>query len=142
MPRSRQRHSPLLSEEALSLYQGLAAATLSAVAVWIWYLAMEPYVRRWWPRTLITWTRLLQGRLGDTLLGRDILVGGVFGLGLVLVAQCDSLLPTWLHLPEPVSAWYAPASNFTVVLVAGLLVYGTYRSLPRRSVFQGRSAGP
>ena len=34
-----------------------------ASIVWLFYLALEPYVRRLWPELLIGWTRLLSGNL-------------------------------------------------------------------------------
>lgn len=43
--------------------------------VWLAYLALEPAVRRHWPQTLVSWTRLLAGRLRDPLVGAHILVG-------------------------------------------------------------------
>ena len=46
---------------------------------WLAYLAFEPHVRRLWPRTLITWTRVMSGRLNDPLVGRDLLVGILAG---------------------------------------------------------------
>jgi hypothetical protein len=55
--------------------------------VWISYVAIEPYLRRLWPRTLISWTRMLEGRWRDPLVGRDVLLGttaaGAIWLGLV-----------------------------------------------------------
>jgi serine/threonine-protein kinase len=47
---------------------------------WVLYVALEPYVRRHWPQTIISWSRLLAGRLRDPLAGRDILFGVLFGL--------------------------------------------------------------
>jgi serine/threonine-protein kinase len=44
------------------------------------YLAIEPFVRRHWPRTIISWSRLLAGRFRDPLLGRDLLTGVVLGV--------------------------------------------------------------
>jgi hypothetical protein len=38
---------------------------------------MEPFVRRYWSNSLITWNRLLSGRFGDVRVGRDVLVGWV-----------------------------------------------------------------
>ena len=49
-----------------------------AGAVWMVYVAVEPYVRKYWPGVLIGWSRLLAGRWHDPLVGRDILVGVVF----------------------------------------------------------------
>src|SRR5439155_15389206 len=42
---------------------------------WILYIALEPYLRRRWPHSLISWTRLLRGYVGDTLVARDVLIG-------------------------------------------------------------------
>ena len=47
----------------------------NAVVVWMLYLALEPFVRRYWPQTLIASTRMLSGQIRDALVGRDILVG-------------------------------------------------------------------
>ena len=39
------------------------------------YIALEPYVRRRWPQTIISWSALLQGKWRDPVVGRDVLVG-------------------------------------------------------------------
>jgi hypothetical protein len=44
-------------------------------AVWMLYLALEPYVRRYWPQAIISWTRVLAGRWRDPLVGRDVVLG-------------------------------------------------------------------
>jgi len=48
------------------------------------YLAFEPFVRRRWPGVLVSWTRALSGDLRDSLVGRDLLVGLLSGVWLVL----------------------------------------------------------
>ena len=42
---------------------------------WVLYIALEPYVRRRWPATLVSWSRLLAGGFRDPLVGRDVLAG-------------------------------------------------------------------
>jgi serine/threonine-protein kinase len=42
---------------------------------WAAYIALEPVVRRHWPHSLVSWSRMLAGGLRDPLLGRDILIG-------------------------------------------------------------------
>ena len=44
------------------------------------YLALDPYVRRHWPHAIISWTRLMAGKLRDPLVGRDLLYGVILGL--------------------------------------------------------------
>ena len=46
-----------------------------AALIGLMYIALEPYVRRLWPETLVSWSRLLIGRSTDPLVGRDLLVG-------------------------------------------------------------------
>jgi len=47
--------------------------------IWVLYLALEPYVRRNWPQTIISWTRFISGRFRDPLVGRDLLFGVLLG---------------------------------------------------------------
>jgi len=46
-----------------------------ASLAWVSYVGVEPYVRRRWPVLLIGWTRLLDGRAGDGLVGQALLAG-------------------------------------------------------------------
>jgi eukaryotic-like serine/threonine-protein kinase len=50
--------------------------------LWVVYLAVEPYVRRFWPTTLVSWSRLMTWQWRDPLVGRDVLLG--VGLGAVM----------------------------------------------------------
>lgn len=62
-------------------------ALVLAALVWILYLAFEPFLRRRWPDGIISWSRLLAGKLRDPLVGRDVLVGGLLGAaGMPLLA--------------------------------------------------------
>ena len=74
----------------------LIAATLIAACG---YLALEPFARRLWPNTLISWTRLTRGRLRDPLIARDILIGGAVGALVLLIQRLEFLVPTWLGRP-------------------------------------------
>ena len=47
--------------------------------LWLLYMALEPYVRRFWPATLVSWSRLMAGQWRDPLVGRDILFGIALG---------------------------------------------------------------
>jgi hypothetical protein len=80
----------------IALGWGLLAAGLVALL----YLALEPYVRRKEPQTLISWSRLLSGKFRDPLVGHDLLVGSLYGVALVIVEVSDNLiLPLLKKLP-------------------------------------------
>jgi hypothetical protein len=51
----------------------------------VFYLALEPFVRRRWPQALISWTRLLAGSVRDPLVGGHILLGVTLGVALAIV---------------------------------------------------------
>ena len=71
----------------------LGVRLLVAGLVWISYLALEPYLRRNWPQVLVSWVRLLDGRLRDPLVGRDCLFGAVLGVAYYLAGRSLIFLP-------------------------------------------------
>ena len=81
------------------LFAALGLALLRGAFVWVAYLALEPYVRRRWPDLLISWTRLLSGRFRDPLVGRDVLIGMIFGGVIAIVFQIDNGLPSFWNVP-------------------------------------------
>jgi serine/threonine-protein kinase len=88
--------------ESGSLLAQISFAVFTGAAVWVYYIALEPYVRRLWPHSIISWSRLLLSRLRDPMVGRDVLVGCLLGIGMVLVLQLGSLLASWAGLPRTV----------------------------------------
>ena len=58
----------------------LAWGLFLGTSAFLFYLAVEPFVRRRWPEILISWSRLVMGDLRDPMIGRDILIGAVFGV--------------------------------------------------------------
>jgi hypothetical protein len=71
--------------EVLVLTSGALVGALSAAPVWALYLAFEPYVRRRWPQSMVTWSRVLNGRFRDPLVGGHLVFGVALGIGLALV---------------------------------------------------------
>jgi serine/threonine-protein kinase len=104
----------------IALGWALPITTLATVM----YLALEPYVRRRDPHTLISWTRLLAGQWRDPLVGRDILIGTCYGVLLTLFEMSDNLLlPLFGKLP-PMPSGIDPRNLVGVRLaLGGLLVY-------------------
>jgi hypothetical protein len=73
-------HQPSGVHEVAVLQRAIADALLWAAILYVLYLALEPFVRRRWPATLIASTRLLSGNVRDPMVGRDLLIGIVTGL--------------------------------------------------------------
>jgi len=74
--------------DALGLFIiAVSTALFLSGVVWLLYLAVEPWVRRHWPKTIISWSRLLSGQVRDPLVGRDILFGVILGIVWILVFQ-------------------------------------------------------
>ncbi len=74
---------------------------------WIFYVALEPYVRRRWPATLVSWSRLLAGGFRDPVVGRDVLAGCLWGALTAVLFRLPWHLPSWLGDP-PAYAFSAP----------------------------------
>jgi hypothetical protein len=89
------------------LFRGLGFSC----SLWVLYIALEPYVRRRWPATLVSWSRLLAGGFRDPLVGRDLLVGCLFSaLGCVLT-RLGWFVPSWLGQP-PTPPYGGPQWQF------------------------------
>jgi serine/threonine-protein kinase len=87
-------HLPLAFAESGMILRAISSALMIAAVYWVLYTAQEPYVRRRWPHSLITWTRLLSGRWGDPMVGAQILIGLVLGLaGRTLRATAQVMAP-------------------------------------------------
>ena len=69
----------------------VCTSVFGGMVVWTVYLALEPYVRRNWPRTLIGWTSAFGGHLRDAVVGRDLLAGVALGTAWVLVIQAAEM---------------------------------------------------
>jgi hypothetical protein len=79
----------------------------------MWYLALEPTVRRRWPWRLVASGRLLDGRLRDPLVGRDLLVGLAAGTLIALQPRLLSIAAGWFGPPPvPLTLPVAPTMAF------------------------------
>lgn len=65
----------------------VSTALFMSGLTWVLYMALEPYVRKLWPELIISWTRLMSGRVRDTLVGRDVLYGVMLGLASTLLFE-------------------------------------------------------
>jgi serine/threonine-protein kinase len=72
--------------------------------VWLTYLGVEPYIRRFSADALIGWQRLIAGNWRDPRVGRDIMIGVSVGVAMTLVYAVHNLLPPLMGQPEPMPA--------------------------------------
>jgi len=77
----------------------LGHALIRGVTMLLAYLAIEPYVRRLWPSVLVSWARLVAGRLRDPIIGRDVLVGVAAGAALPFVFMGAQSVERALGMP-------------------------------------------
>ena len=78
-------HSANPGIEAPQIFGALSFGAFTGGMVWVYYLAIEPYARRFWPDALLGWTRLLSGRIRDPRVGRELLIGLACGAAGVLI---------------------------------------------------------
>jgi serine/threonine-protein kinase len=91
-------HVPNFHELVIFL-MAVSWGLFEAAFLWLLYLALEPYVRKHWPQTLISWNRILAGEFKDPLVGRDLAIGTLWGLGLNLIGCLQTYLGLKLGFP-------------------------------------------
>ena len=111
----------------------LAWGLLWSCFLWVLYIAMEPYVRRRWPATLVSWSRLMAGGFRDPLVGRDVLAGCLWGAFGTVLWRLEWFVPSWLgHLPpKPLSGpdWQFLGARTTIADTSNSLIFGLFGSL-------------
>jgi predicted Ser/Thr protein kinase len=79
-------------EMMLPFTVAISTALFFSGLIWVLYLSLEPYVRRHWPQALVSWSRIVMGRLRDPLVGRDVLFGVILGVVWILIFEVSQLL--------------------------------------------------
>jgi len=88
-------HVPELGGELSIFFRIAGLSFVLSIFPWIFYIALEPFIRRRWSELIISWSRLMAGDFRDPLVGRDILVGGLLGLCNTAAIYLGVLLPQW-----------------------------------------------
>jgi serine/threonine-protein kinase len=88
---------------------------INAIQVWIIYLALEPWVRRRWPQSMISWSSYTVKGWRDPLVGRDLLYSVSVG---VLFALLD-LLQSAIRAPASAPV-FPPAGLFALMGVTSI----------------------
>ncbi len=68
---------PAFFSELDRFSHSMRIALYLASATWLFYLALEPIVRRNLPELIVSWNRVLAGDWRDPLVGRDVLLGAL-----------------------------------------------------------------
>jgi hypothetical protein len=104
--------------EMRRLMSALIDPTFEGAFVWVFYLAIEPYARRFWPDGLLGWTRLLSGRVRDARVGRDVLVGLLFSAAWLVL----SIVGRTIHVRLGYTATPPPFGQTVSMLLGGSTV--------------------
>jgi serine/threonine protein kinase len=105
-------HHVAAAGEVLNFITSVQSVLFWTFFFWVVYVAFEPFVRRRWPTRIISWSRLLTGGFRDPLVGRDILIGAVCGVGVILCNfYLADLVPRLLGTPPRVPWVDFPATE-------------------------------
>jgi hypothetical protein len=110
-------HLPDFNLELNSFMKYYADVLLGAALLLVIYLALEPYVRRFWPDSVLGWTRLMSGHLRDPRVGRDILIGCSFAVALTVLEVFYKVAPPVFGFPAPMPDFASDIDTLTGVSV-------------------------
>jgi Protein kinase domain len=118
-------HIPQLQTEFNIFTRHFAITLFYAGLLWSIYVALEPFVRGRWPHRIISWSRLLSGNFRDPLVGRDLLIGALFGVGINLLYCVWTLTPKWLGRPSEFTSYVRGLGGFRVFIQEFLIIITT-----------------
>ena len=99
------KYAPTTHWIVFSSLRAVARPMFFVVLTWLCYFAFEPFVRRYWPIILISWSRIMTGRIRDSLIGRDVLIGLISGIAIFLLSCLRASITN--YLPETIfGAWH------------------------------------
>jgi hypothetical protein len=120
-------HYQSLDTERARLFTFLGVALFQVTGLFLLYVSLEPYVRRFSPGILMSWSRVLTGQIVDPLVGKDTLVGVVVGVGIMLwILVVYSVAPALLGEPP----WTPRAPNLRLLLDHGIAAGAVLRMVP------------
>ena len=122
-------HVGRMSAEVSRFFACAGIALFNAGVLWLTYLGLEPYVRRFSPDSLIGWTRLLAGGWRDPRVGRDVMIGVAAGLAMTVVFAVHNLLPPLFGLPEPMPVVSDPSLVMSARVALAALVNSVQNAL-------------
>ena len=144
-------HSLAAGEEVRGFFSSVAYGATRALMTWLLYVAIEPFIRRLRPSSLVSWSRLLAGRIFDPAVGRDVLIGiavlALQGIALALSILAfglrESGVPTFafasgenpLAISQYIAATVRLPAEMLGTCLGFMLIYVVSRSLLGRLKF-------
>ncbi len=116
----RAKHVPFLEGETRRWFHAIGSVLYESGQLWLFYLALEPAVRRFWPDGLVSWNRLLAGQRRDPLVGWHLLCGVASGIALALALRVGA------HVVEILEHGSGTPWNNPLFFMAGLRLYAGY----------------
>lgn len=86
-------------------FTSLGIGAAYGIVFMLLYLSAEPFLRSTWPEVLVSWTRLVGGQYRDPMIGRDVLMGTLIGLGIAAASELMSALPNWFPIQRVTPAF-------------------------------------
>ncbi|HEX6974396.1 MAG TPA: serine/threonine-protein kinase, partial [Vicinamibacterales bacterium] len=97
-----------LREDIQRFFAAFGSALFDAGVLWVTYLGIEPYIRRYAPDSLIGWTRLIGGNWTDPVVGKNVMIGVSAGLAMTVAYAVHNLIPPLFGQPEPMPLTFDP----------------------------------
>jgi predicted Ser/Thr protein kinase len=116
--------------EADLFFRALMRWIFQGVLLGVMYLSFEPFVRRKWPQTIVSWSRILTGGLRDPLVGRDVVLGVAVGVLLALIEDFGALSYRPLGVPM------VRTSSVLITLTSGRFAAGEFLFLVIDALFR------
>jgi tRNA A-37 threonylcarbamoyl transferase component Bud32 len=117
-------HFADVNREVTRFFARTGDALFQAALMWLTYLGLEPYIRRFSPDSLIGWTRIISGRWRDPHVGRDVLIGISAGLGMTILYAAHNFIPPLFGRPQPMPIPVDPGifmgTRYVLSIIIGL----------------------
>jgi serine/threonine-protein kinase len=127
-------HFTNVGVEVTRVFIAIGSALFDGAVVWLSYLGLEPYIRRYRPGTILGSTKLLAGEWRDPRVGVDVVVGVAAGLAMTLLYAAHNMIPVLAGRVEPMPLFSAIdtlagfrftfaafATQFAAAITSGLL---------------------
>jgi serine/threonine-protein kinase len=127
-------HFTNIGVEVTRVFLAIGSALFDSAVVWLSYLGLEPYIRRYRPGTILGSTKLLAGEWRDPRVGVDVMIGVAAGLAMTLLYAAHNVIPVIAGRLEPMPlfsaidtltgfrfTFAALATQFSSAITSGLL---------------------